>query len=126
MPNPTLKRLNGKHVLVKLSLIQRRKLVLVNFKTSTTDQLSRTIYTYPMILFCLVIKFVIDLRQVGGFLWALQFPPPIKLTATIYRNIVEIGVKHHKPNPILFSKYLKVIIILFSLCGKKELKKCLK
>ena len=122
MPNPTLKRLNGKHVLVKLSLIQRRKLVLVNFKTSTTDRLSCTIYTYPMILFCLVIKFVIDLRQVGGFLWALQFPPPIKLTATIYRNIVEIGVKHHKPNPILFSKYLKVIIILFSLCGKKELK----
>ena len=122
MPNPTLKRLNGKHVLVKLSLIQRRKLVLVNFKTSTTDRLSCTIYTYPMILFCLVIKFVIDLRQVGGFLWALQFPPPIKLTATIYRNIVEIGVKHHKPNPILFSKYLKVIIILFFLCGKKELK----
>jgi hypothetical protein len=30
-----------------------------------------------------VIKFVSDLRQVGGFLWALQFPPPIKLTATI-------------------------------------------
>ena len=27
-----------------------------------------------------VIKFVSDLRQVGGF---LQFPPPIKLTATI-------------------------------------------
>jgi len=28
-----------------------------------------------------VIKFVSDLRQVGGF---LRFPPPIKLTATIY------------------------------------------
>jgi len=27
-----------------------------------------------------VIKFVSDLRQVGGF---LRFPPPIKLTATI-------------------------------------------
>jgi hypothetical protein len=27
-----------------------------------------------------VIKFVIDFRQVGGF---LRFPPPIKLTATI-------------------------------------------
>jgi hypothetical protein len=27
-----------------------------------------------------VIKFVSDLRQVGGF---LQFPPPVKLTATI-------------------------------------------
>ena len=30
-----------------------------------------------------VIKFVSDLRQVGGFLWVLRFPPPIKLTATI-------------------------------------------
>ena len=30
-----------------------------------------------------VIKFVSDLRQFGGFLWALQYPPPIKLTATI-------------------------------------------
>ena len=30
-----------------------------------------------------VIKFVSDLRQVGGFLWVLCYPPPIKLTATI-------------------------------------------
>jgi DNA-directed RNA polymerase subunit RPC12/RpoP len=30
-----------------------------------------------------VIKFVSDLRQVGGFLGSLRFPPPIKLTATI-------------------------------------------
>ena len=30
-----------------------------------------------------VIKFVSDLRQVGGFLQVLWFPPPIKLTATI-------------------------------------------
>ena len=30
-----------------------------------------------------VIKFASDLRQVGGFLWVLRFPPPIKLTATI-------------------------------------------
>jgi hypothetical protein len=31
-----------------------------------------------------VIMFVSDLlRQVGGFLWVLWFPPPIKLTATI-------------------------------------------
>ena len=26
-----------------------------------------------------VIKFVNDLRQVGGFLWVLRFPPPLKL-----------------------------------------------
>ena len=30
-----------------------------------------------------VIKFVSDLRPVGGFLRVLGFPPPIKLTATI-------------------------------------------
>ena len=30
-----------------------------------------------------VIKFVSDLEQVGGVHWVLQFPPPIKLTATI-------------------------------------------
>ena len=30
-----------------------------------------------------VIKFISDLRQVGGFLRVLRCPPPIKLTATI-------------------------------------------
>jgi hypothetical protein len=30
-----------------------------------------------------VIKFVSDLRQVDGFLRVPQFPPPIKITATI-------------------------------------------
>jgi len=30
-----------------------------------------------------VITFVSDLRQVGGFLRVLRFPPPIKLTTTI-------------------------------------------
>ena len=30
-----------------------------------------------------VIKFASDLKQVGGFLRVLLFPPPIKLTATI-------------------------------------------
>jgi hypothetical protein len=30
-----------------------------------------------------VLKFVSDLRQVGGFLRVLRFPPPIKLTTTI-------------------------------------------
>jgi hypothetical protein len=31
-----------------------------------------------------MIKFVSDLLQVGGFLRVLRFPPPIKLTATIW------------------------------------------
>ena len=35
-----------------------------------------------MIQHC-VIKFVNDLRQVGGFLWVLRFPSPIKLSVTI-------------------------------------------
>ena len=30
-----------------------------------------------------VIKFFIDIRQVGGFLRLFRFPPPIKLIATI-------------------------------------------
>jgi hypothetical protein len=31
-----------------------------------------------------MIKFVSDLPQVGGFLWVLWFPPPIKLTENFY------------------------------------------
>jgi hypothetical protein len=37
-----------------------------------------------------MIKFVSDLRQVIGFLWVLQFSPPIKLTAT---NLTEVFLK---------------------------------
>jgi len=42
----------------------------------TTDASGRGVQHY-------VIKFVSDLRQVGGFLRVLRFPPLIKLTATI-------------------------------------------
>ena len=45
-----------------------------------------------------VIKFVSDLRQVGGFLQILQFPPPIKLTARYNWKIIESGIKHHQAN----------------------------
>jgi hypothetical protein len=31
----------------------------------------------------MVIKFIRNLWQVGGFLWLLRFPPPIKLTALL-------------------------------------------
>jgi hypothetical protein len=44
-----------------------------------------------------VIKFVSDLRQVGGFLRVLRFPPPIKLTPRYNWDNVESGVQHHKP-----------------------------
>ena len=40
-----------------------------------------------------VIKFVSDLRQVGGFLWRHRFPPPIKLTATIYSGNITFTVQ---------------------------------
>jgi hypothetical protein len=42
--------------------------------------------------------FVSDLRQVGGFIRVLRFPPSIKLTALDKtKNIVESGVKHYDP-----------------------------
>ena len=44
-----------------------------------------------------VIKLVGDLRQADGFLLVLRFPPPIKLPPRYNWNIVESGVKHHKP-----------------------------
>jgi hypothetical protein len=47
-----------------------------------------------------VIKFVSDLRQVGGFLRVLQFPPPINWPPQHNRNIVESGVKHHHKHTI--------------------------
>ena len=48
-----------------------------------------------------VIKFVSHLRHVVGFLPVLWFPPPIKLTATIY---LKHDLKHHNPNqnPLYF------------------------
>jgi hypothetical protein len=35
-----------------------------------------------------VIKCVSDMRQVGGFLWVLRFPSPIKLTALTLTIII--------------------------------------
>jgi hypothetical protein len=44
-----------------------------------------------------VIKFVSDLRQVGGFPRTLRFPPPIKKWPPRYNwNIVESSAKHHQ------------------------------
>jgi hypothetical protein len=39
-----------------------------------------------------MMMFVSDLRQVSGFLWVLQFLPPIKLTIKKY-NVTEILLK---------------------------------
>jgi hypothetical protein len=38
-----------------------------------------------------MVKFVSDLQQVGGFLWVVRFPPPIKLTGC--HNKIEILLK---------------------------------
>jgi hypothetical protein len=40
-----------------------------------------------------VMKFVSDLRQVGGFLQVLQFPSPISWPPRYNWNIVESGIK---------------------------------
>ena len=39
-----------------------------------------------------VIKFVTDLRHVGGFLAGLRFTPPIKLTATITEILLKVAL----------------------------------
>jgi hypothetical protein len=41
------------------------------------------LYVLMLFYYYYVIKFISDLRQVGGFLRVLRFPPPIKLTSTI-------------------------------------------
>jgi hypothetical protein len=51
-----------------------------------------------------VIKFVSDVRQVGGFLRGLRFPPPPRYS----RNVVESGVKHH--NPIHYTSFFVIYI----------------
>jgi len=37
-----------------------------------------------------MIKFVSYLQQVGGFLWVLRFPPPIKLTTDITEILLKV------------------------------------
>ena len=75
-----------------------------------------------------VIKFVSDLRQVGGFLRSLRFPPPIKLTAVALDTIKQTNIhflcyfdKFNRWNSCLlfsiFSKSPRSIYIL--LCTYK-------
>ena len=63
-----------------------------------------------------VIKFVSYLRQIGGFLRVLRFPPPIKLTARYNWNIVESGVKQHKPNQTKLYFFYLLLLLIFSKC----------
>ena len=51
----------------------------INTKVVSSNSVHGEVYSIQYY----VIKFVSDLRQVSGFLRALRFPTPIKLTATI-------------------------------------------
>ena len=53
---------------------------------------------------------VSDLWQVGGFHWVLLFPPPIKPPQYNW-NIVESGIKHHKPNLYCYNNNRSTIQI---------------
>jgi hypothetical protein len=51
-----------------------------------------------------VIKFVSNLRQIGGFLRVLLFPPPIKLTATtIAEKLLKVALNTIKPTSHLMD-----------------------
>jgi hypothetical protein len=59
-----------------------------------------------------VIKFVRDLRQVGGVLRVFRIPPPIKLTATIYISeiLFKVALNTTTPNA-LYDKLFSVLFI---------------
>ena len=57
--------------------------VVVIAVSITTDVVSSNLGQSEVYNKHYVIKFVSDLRQIGGFLRVLRFTPPIKLTATI-------------------------------------------
>ena len=60
-----------------------------------------------------VIKFASDLRQVNGLLRVLWFPPPIKLTATIYpvtETLLKVALSTITLKPLKFN--LKISIVL--------------
>ena len=62
-----------------------------------------------------VIKFVSNLRQIGGFLRVLRIPPPIKLTATEILLMVELNTIKPTNHPIPLSGLAQQQIILFLL-----------
>jgi len=51
-----------------------------------------------------VIKLVSDLQQVGGFLCVIWFHPPIKLTATVFTEILlKVALNTiNQPEPTIF------------------------
>ena len=64
---------------LKLDLKLPRQSVPITTKVVSSNPVHGQVYSIQHF----VLKFVSDVRQVGGFLRVLRFPPPIKLTATI-------------------------------------------
>ena len=72
-----------------------------------------------------VIKFVSDLRKVGGFLRVLRFPPPIKHWPPWYNwNIVESGVNHHN-QPTYPPIHLPLLKLFFFYLPKLHMCSCI-
>ena len=77
-----------------------------------------------------VVKFVSDLRQVGGFLSVLQFPPPIKQLHNIAEILLKVALATITPNPkqscldiyfLLNSHFLLMLnpfVVVFFLDGR--------
>ena len=65
------------------------------------------------------IQFVSDLRQVGGFLRVLRFPPHTHTHTNwpprYYWNMVKNGIKHHKPNLSIHNRnpYICTILLIY-------------
>ena len=70
--------------------------VPITTKVLNSNPASGEVYTIQRY----VIKFFSDLWQVGGFLWVLRFPPPVKWPPRYSWNIVESGIKYHNPVPL--------------------------
>ena len=66
-------------ILKQVDLQLPMQLVLITTKVVSSNPVHGEVYSIQQY----VIKFVSDLQQNSVFLWVLQFPPPIKLTATI-------------------------------------------
>jgi hypothetical protein len=74
---------NITEILLKVALntinLNQTKPVQIITKVVSSNPAHSEVYSIQLY----VIKFVSDMRQVGGFLWVLRFSPAINLTATI-------------------------------------------
>ena len=71
---------NGTIVVVRLLELQlQEQYVPITTKAVSSNPVHGEVHSLQHYM----IKFVSDLRQVGGFLRVLGFPPPIKLTTTV-------------------------------------------